>query len=356
MKLSDRSVTLEFSSEPPEEDKQLRDSLSAIVRVGSELWLASHERTRLERLSAKVGTTFGGHTSFLLSSLFSLPGGDDQEIDIEGLDCQDDAIWLVGSHSLKRGEPKKKDKTAEEKLGKLSSVKFEENRYTLARIPLEAEGQTGRRPSKAVPAALLPRTKNANELMDALAEDKHLKRFFAVPGKDNGFDIEGLAVTGDRVFLGLRGPVLRGWALLLELEIEVHEKSRLQLSKIGSADRPYRKHFLPLRGLGIRELCILGTDLLILAGPTMDLDVPVKVFKWKNAIKTSGDSLVETSSLQELFEVPFGQGNDAGTDHAEGMTLFSNSESSASLLVVYDAPAKARKIDLSSVKADVFEL
>ncbi len=41
-----------------------------------------------------------------------------------------------------------------------------------------------------------------------------------IPGKDNGFDIEGLAVREDRLLLGLRGPVLRGHAFVLELSLE----------------------------------------------------------------------------------------------------------------------------------------
>jgi hypothetical protein len=46
-----------------------------------------------------------------------------------------------------------------------------------------------------------------------LAEDPHFEGFIrtkVIPGKDNGFDSEGLAVADDRVFIGLRGPVLRG--------------------------------------------------------------------------------------------------------------------------------------------------
>ena len=44
-----------------------------------------------------------------------------------------------------------------------------------------------------------------------------------LPSKDNGLDIEGLAVLGNRVYLGLRGPVLRGRAIILELELEESE-------------------------------------------------------------------------------------------------------------------------------------
>lgn len=42
------------------------------------------------------------------------------------------------------------------------------------------------------------------------AADPHFAPYLAIPGKGNGFDIEGLAVDGQRLFLGLRGPVLLG--------------------------------------------------------------------------------------------------------------------------------------------------
>ena len=47
--------------------------------------------------------------------------------------------------------------------------------------------------------------------------------------------------------------------------------------------RGYRKHVLRLDGLGVRDLCPHGEDLLVLAGPTMDLDGPVHVFRWHGA-------------------------------------------------------------------------
>ena len=46
---------------------------------------------------------------------------------------------------------------------------------------------------------------------------------------------EGIAVSGDRIYLGLRGPVLRGWAFVLELRpyIDPDEPDRLRLHEFA---------------------------------------------------------------------------------------------------------------------------
>jgi hypothetical protein len=131
----------------------------------------------------------------------------------------------------------------------------------------------------------------------------------------------------------------------------------LTLKRIGPGDRPYRKHLLHLGGLGVRDLSVQGSDLLILAGPTMDLDGPVRVFRWPGGAQPSGESVVFRSQLTTVLDVPFGQGNNQGTDHAEGMTLFATEGSHAlSLLVVYDAASDSRKQGENGVKADIFSL
>ena len=98
----------------------------------------------------------------------------------------------------------------------LAKVALDGNRRLLACLPIEpdAEGepclvrqaQDGRR------ALRLKGDAQANLLTRALADDPHFGPYLAIPGKDNGFDIEGLAVDGRQLLLGLRGPVLRGWS------------------------------------------------------------------------------------------------------------------------------------------------
>lgn len=196
-----------------------------------------------------------------------------------------------------------------------------------------------------------------NVLTEALRFDPHLAPFLAIPSKDNGFDVEGLAVRGDRVLLGLRGPVLRGWAVVLELELEEVGTGLLGLRPIGDQGAPYRKHFLDLRGLGLRDMCLHGDDLLVLAGPTMDLDGPAGVYRWRDALGADAPSLLGKDDLEQLLEVPYGTGEHAAQDHPEGLCVFRESEQGEpALLVVYDAPDAHRTQGEAGVRADVFHL
>jgi hypothetical protein len=367
-------VLMEFNPERDDlgKDKELRDGLSVVVQIGDTLWVANDETISLERLSlVEAGNTgnyrYGRHhKQFSLNDYLRLAvppspdRADMEEADVEGLVYADGYLWLVGSHSLKRKKPKLRD-GAEKAQKQLAKVSSDGNRYLLARIPIvESDGTytlvtESRQNGKKRTAAQLHGNDQGNDLTKALREDEHLGAFLAIPGKDNGFDIEGLAVAGDRLFIGLRGPVLRGWAVILEVELEEDndQRSTLRLKAIGPNDRLYRKHFLHLGGLGIRDLCAQGSDLLILAGPTMDLDGPVTIFRWPAGTEPEGENVVPASELERVLDVPYGQ----GVDHAEGMTLFSPDGGKArSLLVVYDSASGSRQLGESTVTADVFLL
>jgi Protein of unknown function (DUF3616) len=359
-----RSVVLEFDSslDRINNGKLLRDSLSAVVSVGHHLLLASDETTSIEQLTTTDGVTFRNHKRIRLSKFFRLPGGDDKEVDIEGLAYCDNHLWVVGSHSLARKKPDQASSDARQQIKQLAKIERTDNRYLLARIPLvrQAGGlelfdscSDPFDPSRTLTSSSLPFTNGGNELMEALSTDAHLSPFLSIPGKDNGFDIEGLAVCGERIFVGLRGPVLRGWALVIEMEAK-KSSGPVSLKEIGPKDRIYKKHLLQLDGLGVRELLIDGADILLLAGPTMNLDGPVSVFRWREAMRVSNETLVPGAQLKKLFEVPYG----AGADHAEGITFISNAGEPPALLVVYDAPSAERKRGLpdTAVRADVFEL
>ena len=167
--------------------------------------------------------------------------------------------------------------------------------------------------------------------------------------------MEGLAVHGNRLFLGLRGPVLRGWAVIVELLVDDATPKQLRLLPIAG-DRPYRKHFLDLRGLGVRDLCFHGADLLVLAGPTMELDGPAAVYRWRNVLRLDEETMVERDELREVAAIPYGTGEHNAEDHPEGLTLLTEEDNGREeLLVVYDSP-DALRLREGGVRADVFSL
>jgi Protein of unknown function (DUF3616) len=350
------------------------DLSAAALGPDGALWLASDElsgeRITLSRLSPDAPGVFGTHQQFPLQAYIDLfdAGEEHAEADIEGLDYADGYLWFTGSHASKRKKPKGKDRKTD--LARLSRVETEPNRYLLGRVPL-IEGvpaKRGRRPSRpqeTLSAARLADGEGGNALVEALRDDPHLGSFLRtvhgepseqaallpLASKENGFDIEGLAVFGRRLFLGLRGPVLRGWAMLLAIEPELRGDGLLGLAKISSGQRRYRKHFIDLDGLGVRDLSRDGEDLLILAGPTMTLDGALRVYRLRAPAALEDDSLVGRGDgrLTPLFDVP----RLAGGDHAEGMTPFAWA-GLPGLLVVHDTPAACRRPAPGTVFADVF--
>lgn len=332
-------------------------SAAARGRDGA-LWLAGDERASLEVLRP-IGPhshELGKHHSFPLGSALGLD--DDDEADIEGMALEEDGrgLWLVGSHSAVRKRPKG---TGKKHLARLGQVDAEPARFSLARVAVDHHRPKTHGKDDEPRVARLPR-KGKHSLLGALRRDDHLGAFVPlqrkgkakhldpIPGKDNGFDIEGLAVFEDRLLLGLRGPVLRGFAFVLEIELE-RDGKHLGLKGLGK--RRYRKHALDLDGLGVRELVVRGKDVLVLAGPTMTLDGAHRLFRWRGP-RGRGDTIVaqEKRKLEPLFDLPWGP----GVDHAEGIATFDWFDRDDSILVVYDSPKKERCLGKSAVLADVF--
>jgi hypothetical protein len=341
-------------------DQETHVNLSALRVDGRCLWVAGDETATVERLVASDdGAEYGGQTTYHLGDLVELPGKDDEEADIEGIARSGPFLWVVGSHSLKRKKIKDKHDGAKA-FARLATVQGQDNRQVLVRIPVERDeaglpvparetGVGGQRLTAAVLGGPGDRS-----LRDLLAEDEHLGPFVQVPSKDNGLDIEGIAVSRERVYIGLRGPVLRGWAIVLELSpyVDPEGPGRLRLRETGDG-LPYAKHLLDLGGLGIRDLCPHGDDLLVLAGPTMDLDGPVRLYRWTGACTGEAPAVVRRHELVYEAELPYGH----GVDHAEGIDVLEPDRDGADrALVVYDSPAPERLGYAGSVLADVVRL
>ena len=79
----------------------------------------------------------------------------------------------------------------------------------------------------------------------------------------------------------------------------------------------YRKHFLDLEGAGIRDLCLVGRDLLVLTGPPMRGKGKAQVRLWKAALAIRQESMRQQEDLRKLLELPYREKK----DHAEGITI-----------------------------------
>ena len=346
-----RMVLLDLPPKGGPHRKAPRDSVSALALREDSLFLGSDEGVVLGRLTRAGDDRFASPRVFPLLDLLDLPNrtGEDDEIDIEGMDIEGDVLWLVGSHSWTRGKPK------DDPPRDLEKVKPNPNRHVLACLPLLPDGngrfalpEGGKR---APGVARLPIGKKEGELAKTVKRDVHLGPFRKIPSKENGFDVEGVAAHGSRLLLGLRGPVLRGIAIVLDLAVESKTDGELALRPLGP-DQCYRKHFLDLGGNGVRDLHRDGDDLLILAGPTADLDGRCSIWRWRDAWGEESDSFTKAGDrLRQLIRIPVG----VNADHPEGIHVLPGSDG-REVMVVYDAPAESRCEGRGAVRADVFTL
>ncbi len=338
--------------------------LSAIAFDGDgNLWAAPDEGAAVERLSPRKGGDYVASKPIPLTGALHLPKSTKTEIDIEGLDVHGDALWLTGSHTSTRQKAARKNGRLDP--ARLAAVSAKPDRYVVTRVPLQDGEVTG-------PVAHLPYTETGNSLMDALVEDPHFGpflKFFKAKGnslplasKENGFDIEGLAVRGKRIFLGLRGPVLRGWAALLEIQPDWDDsepkgdkaRSGLSLVPVGRKKRLYRKHFLKLDGMGLRDLTWQDDRLLLLAGPTMDITGRQSLWALDATVFAGeGDTITEFDgkTLRSLFDLP----EVIRADKAEGLAYY-DGLGEPGVMIAYDSPSGMRQPDDCSVYADVFRL
>jgi hypothetical protein len=83
----------------------------------------------------------------------------------------------------------------------------------------------------------------------------------------------------------------------------------------------------------------------------MDLDGPVRIYRWHDAVRVEMPAIVRGDVLTRELELTYGEGD----DHAEGMGLIGAPEDKLAL-VVYDSPATVRLSEDGAVIADVVRL
>jgi hypothetical protein len=353
---SANAIRLEFTP-----GSLVQSNLSGAAFTDDWLWVAGDEACGLDRLRrlTPVGSEtlrFGEVRDFPLADLLDLPGAADEEADLEGMAVAGGYLWIVGSHGLKRKNATP-DRSHADNAKRLAKVALDGNRRLLACLPIEpdAKGEPClvRQAKDGRSAMRLKGDARNNLLTRALADDPHFGPYLAIPSKDNGFDIEGLAIDGQRLLLGLRGPVLRGWSALIEIAIEARG-DQLRLAPLDDTGLLVRKHFLQLDGLGVRDLHFCGDDLYILAGPTMVLNGDIRIFKWPQArtlLAANREPVRFESGLTESIALPHGHGN----NRAEAICAVPPALSGGApgWLVLYDAPGADRKEGEHAVFGDM---
>ncbi len=326
-------------------------NLSAGTRVGETLFVAADEALSVDRLVRDTDGRWAAHKRICLSTLLPLDDPE-AEVDIEGLAEADGWLWVLGSHARTRPKPTRYEDDCID-LDEIASLKNTRARCLIARLPLAVDPQVA---GGLLPVArdgerragLVRQDKHGNALAEAMADDPLIGPFTRIPAKEGGIDMEGIAIAGDRIALGMRGPVICGHALLLEMAVECREKGRVKL------DLPPFKRLLELEGLGIRDLKRQGDDLIILAGPTTPVSGPVALYRWRNWANEPPEHRhrVRLHRPERILDLPHGR----GFDHPEGLALWDHGGESC-ILVLYDAPDPAR-IDGTGARiaADVFRL
>jgi hypothetical protein len=240
------------------------------------------------------------------------------EFDGEAVAYAEPYFYVVGSHGCAR------------KTGKFNPASFllARVRVTVDGVPAGEEGEALAEEDWSEAVELTYR------LSDALRGAEAVGGFFgkSLP-EENGLNIEGLAVDGGRLLVGLRAPSIDGEAFIVAVAPD-------DLFAPGEQPAEIAAEVIPLKlgeDMGIRDLTSLPDGrLLVLAGPAQDQELAYRLFL---AEPRAGGALTE---LGELEPVP---GED-GEAKAEGLAVLGVQGGEAEVLVLFDGAENGNPLGL----------
>ena len=237
-------------------------NISAIAIVGDRLVIGSDETSFVQVLKERAnGYTVprdeGKVPIILPNSAFA----NEDEVDIEAIAVENNTVYVIGSHARVRPGVDERKKSYEDNRANLDEppTKFEKSkgfgaRNIIARFHLDSNG--------------VARNLENSSLKEVLDTTYPFKLFRDIPSKENGIDIEGLAVRNGKLYAGFRGPVLRGnFVPILEFEF----------SKPVAHNRVL---YVKLQGRGVRDMVAVKEGFLILAGPVGDGAQSYQIYLW----------------------------------------------------------------------------
>lgn len=150
-----------------------------------------------------------------------------------------------------------------------------------------------------------------------------------IPSKENGVDIEGIGAMGESLYLGFRGPVLRGnWAPVMKLEFEDQKK--------------YEFLYVNLGGRGIRDITRVSDGFLLIAGPVGDGPTSYQLYHWdgKDMIPGEDRDPKDVGKVILLGEIdPPMSVDPPARAKAEGIVVLTQRGPKYDLILVYDSGA-----------------
>lgn len=263
------------------------NDVSGVGFVGDFMLFASNETAHVEVLK-KDGTGYKVIAPVALGK--RKPGAKEHHFDLEALAVEGDTVYAIGSHSRVRVKP--------------GEVALAPHRDQLFRFTLAADGSAT--DIKSI------------SLRPAIEANATLKPFAALPGKEGGVNVEGLAVRDGKLFVGFRSPVLKGDAVPV---------------MVTTFDKPDANElrFIFLGGRGVRDLTAVQGGFLVLAGPANDAVSGFQLYFWDGHDCAPGANPAGKCEL--LCKVPH-----ENKEHPEGLAVTKEDANGYELVIVCDGP------------------
>lgn len=221
----------------------------------------------------------------------------DSDPDTEGVAFHRGYFYVTGSHGVAR-------KSAKEKTAPFTVFRF------------KVDEQSGKPAFEVSDKQISAQVQKSTALRAAIRAADPVGIYAERPLGQNGVNIEGLALEGDRIYFGFRGPSLDGRAFIISTAID---------GLFGLKPLDPKTHALAVgANTGIRDLARADDGFLVLTGAVNDQSVTPAVYRWS----PSSGSL---KRLGDLAETPQGA-------KAETLLLLEQTPQHYRVLVMFDGP------------------
>jgi hypothetical protein len=208
---------------------------------------------------------------------------------------------------------------------------FHPSSFILARIRVDSQGRPvdaqGRQVSEAASGDAVETT---YRISDLLQHPSAVSPFFGKRLEEvyNGLNIEGLAVVGDKLFVGLRAPSVEGKAYIVGASL-------IDLFAPGNAPAAGKPEVIAIQlgpktsRMGIRDLAPYKDRLLVLAGPAQhqsDVSYSLFIVEPRRGVRPT-----PIAAIPDVIE-------DSKRLSAESLTILNAQDDELRILIMFDGP------------------